>query len=137
MSGCATKAPSPPWVSGGRFVELPPALDMRSVHAAARVSLEQQGYTVESDSVTHTRGEIIARSPVNDSPGFFRSAIVVKTRRDIEGPIRLTVSRWPSESRDHETNSVLLTIVDTLGVRPLPTLEERQRAEAESSRTRE
>lgn len=131
MTTACSSTPSPPWVSGGRFVDLPETLDMRSVHVAARLSLEAQGYTIESDSVTQTRGEIIARSPVSDSPGFFRSAIVVKTRRDIEGPIRLTVSRWPSESRDHETNATLSMIVDTLGVRPLPTLEERQRAAAQ------
>lgn len=96
--------------------------------AAAESSLRARGYVIESSAATDDRGEVIARPPTEQDTGWFSTALYVRARRGVDGPIRLTVARWPAQRDDQEANTVLRGIVETLGVQPLATAEERRAA---------
>lgn len=129
LPGCSSTPP----VSGGRYVEYPARLEVRTVLAAAEASLRARGYVIESSGATDDRGEVIARPPTEQDKGWFSTAIVVRARRDVDGPIRLTVARWPSQRQDHEANTALRAIVDTLGIQPLATEEQRREAQTNAA----
>lgn len=87
--------------------------------AAAESSLRARGYVIESASATDDKGEIIARPPTEQDRGWFSDALYVRAKRDIDGPIRLTVARWPHQESDDVANTALRNIVETLGIEPL------------------
>jgi hypothetical protein len=127
LSACASKP-----VTGGRYVEYPGQLELRTVLAAAESSLRARGYIIESTAATDDKGEIVARPPTEQDTGWFSAAIYVRARRDIDGPIRLTVARWPHDESDDVANTALRGIVETLGIEPLAVQYER-RANAQTN----
>ncbi len=108
-------------MTGGRYVEYPARLELQTVLTAAEMSLRSRGYVIDSRAATDDRGEVIARPPTEQDKGWFSTALYVRASRDLDGQIKLTVARWPAQQGDHEANTALHAIVETLGVQPLPT----------------
>lgn len=129
---CALPACSSKPVTGGRYVEYPGRLELRTILAAAESSLRARGYIIESTAATDDKGEIVARPPSEQDTGWFSTAVYVRARRDIDGPIRLTVARWPHDESDDVANTALRGIVETLGIQPISAYDE-DRSDAQTN----